>query len=127
MYTRNSHTMRVTVTPSYQEELSSRHNFFWEYVVSVENNGNNIVQLVGRYWQIICSDGTIQEVIGDDIVGERPILKPGEAFEYSSMANLKTSSGIIKGRYKMLSNGQEFHIEVPTFSLDNPYEIVSIN
>lgn len=127
MYIGNSNSMRITVTPSYQEELSSKHNFFWEYVVSVENKSNIIVQLVGRHWQIICSDGTIQEIIGNDVVGERPILKPGETFEYSSIANLKTSSGIIKGQYKVLSNGKEIDIEVPTFSLDNPYEVISIN
>ena len=127
MYVRNSNSMRITVIPSYQEELSSKHDFFWEYVVSVENKSNIIVQLVGRHWQIICSDGTMQEVVGDDVVGERPILKPGETFEYSSIANLKTSSGIIKGQYKILSNGKEIDVEVPTFSLDNPYEVISIN
>lgn len=125
MYIGNSNSMRITVTPSYQEELSSKHDFFWEYVVSVENNSNINVQLVGRYWQIICSDGTMQEVVGDD--NEYPTLKPGETFEYSNIANLKTSSGIIKGRYTILSNGKKLDVEVPTFSLDNPYEVVSIN
>ncbi|MGB4191307.1 MAG: Co2+/Mg2+ efflux protein ApaG [Rickettsiales bacterium] len=127
MYIGNSNSMRITVTPSYQEELSSNHNFFWEYEISVENNSNAIIQLIGRHWQIICSDGSIQEVVGNDIVGERPILRPGESFQYTSIANLKTSSGIIKGKYKMLSNGKELDIEVPTFSLDNPYNVMSIN
>lgn len=127
MYVGSSDFMRITVIPSYQEELSSKHNFFWEYLVSVENNSNTIVQLIGRHWQVISSDGKVQEVIGDHIIGERPILKPGESFEYSGIENLKTSSAIIKGKYKILSNGKEFDIEVPTFSLDNPYEAISIN
>lgn len=127
MYVGTSNAMKVTITPSYQDDLSSNHDFFWEYLVSVENTSNSVVQLVGRYWQIIGADGTIQEVMGDTIVGERPILKPGEAFEYKSLANLKTSSGIMKGHYKMLTNGKILDIEIPSFSLDNPYEIISIN
>lgn len=127
MYVGSNNLMRITVVPSYQEDLSSKHNFFWEYLVSVENNSNTIVQLIGRHWQIISSDGKIQDIIKDDIVGEQPILRPGETFEYSSIENLKTSSAIIKGKYKVLSNGKELDIEVPTFSLDNPYEVISIN
>ncbi len=127
MYMGTSNAMKITVTPSYQDDLSSKHDFFWEYMVSVENTSNSVIQLVGRYWQIICADGSIQEIAGDTIVGERPVLKPGEAFRYTSIANLKTSSGIMKGHYKMLSNGKIFNIEIPTFSLDNPYEITSIN
>ena len=127
MYIGTSNAMKITVTPSYQDDLSSKHDFFWEYMVSVENTSNSVIQLVGRYWQIICADGSIQEIAGDTIVGERPVLKPGEAFRYTSIANLKTSSGIMKGHYKMLSNGKIFNIEIPTFSLDNPYEITSIN
>lgn len=127
IYEKTSNRMRVTVRPSYQEEISSGHNFFWEYLVSVENTGNATVQLVGRYWEIICADGSIQEVFGDNIVGEQPILKPGEAFEYKSFAHLRTSSGIMKGHYIMMSKGKEFDIEIPSFSLDNPYEKTSIN
>ncbi len=127
MYVSTSKDMRITIKPSYQEDLSTNHNFFWEYVVCVENTSDSILQLVGRYWQVICSDGSIQEISGDNIVGERPVLRPGEAFEYASLANLKTSSGIIKGKYKILSKGKEFDVEVPTFSLDNPYEVISIN
>ena len=127
MYVGTSNAMRITVRPFYQDDLSSKHDFFWEYMVSVENTGNSVVQLVGRYWQIICSDGSVKEISGDSIVGEQPILKPGEAFEYKSLANLKTPSGIMRGHYKMLSNGKIFDIEIPAFSLDNPYERISIN
>lgn len=127
MYIGNNNSMRITVIPSYQEELSSNHNFFWEYLVSVENNSNAIIQLIGKHWQIINSNGKVEEIIGDNILGERPILKPGESFEYTSIENLRTSSAIIKGKYKILSNGKELDIEVPTFSLDNPYEAIKIN
>lgn len=127
MYISTGGDLRITVTPFYKEDLSSNHDFFWEYIVRVENTSSSVLQLVGRYWEVICSDGTIQEISGDNIVGQQPILKPGEIFEYTSLANLKTSSGIIKGKYIILSKGEEFDIEVPTFSLDNPYQAISIN
>ncbi len=127
MYVGVSNNMEIKVVPCYQEELSSKHDFFWEYQVSVKNHSNSVVQLIGRHWQIICSDGRVHEVSGDSIVGERPVLKPGEAFEYKSLANLKTSSGIMKGHYKILANGKILDIEIPAFSLDNPFEIMSIN
>ncbi len=127
MYVGVSNHIEIKVTPAYQEDLSSKHDFFWEYMISVKNTSSSVVQLIGRHWQIIGADGSMQEVTGDNIVGERPVLRPGEAFAYKSLANLKTSSGIMKGHYKMLSNGQVFDIEIPSFSLDNPYEIISIN
>lgn len=127
MYVGVSNNMEVKIIPCYQDDLSSKHNFFWECQIFVRNNSNSIIQLIGRHWQIIASDGAVQEVIVDAIVGERPVLKPGEVFEYKSLANLKTSSGIMRGCYKMLTNGKILDIEIPAFSLDNPYEIISIN
>jgi len=127
MYSNNNNSMRITVIPSYQEELSTEHDFYWEYLVSVENNSSSIIQLIEKHWQIIQSDGKVEEIIGDNIFGERPILRPGESFEYTNIRNIKTSSAIVKGKYKILSNGKELDVEVPSFSLDNPYEIIKIN
>ena len=129
MYVSNSKDLRVAVVPSYQEELSSKaeHNFYWEYSVFVENNSNDLMQVVGRSWQIICSDGKTHEIESNNIADEETFLKPGEVFEHIGVANLNTSSGIIKGKYKMLSKGKLFDVEIPPFSLDNPYEIVHIN
>ena len=127
MYIATNNDVRVTVTPSYKGDMSSKHDFFWEYTISVENTGSVVVQVVGKYYQLICSDGQIHETTTGNIIGEQPVLRPGEAFKYKSLANLKTSSGIIKGCYKILSKGKEFDIEIPTFSLDNPYDLVSIN
>lgn len=127
MFISNNNLVRISIFPIFQEELSSKHNFFWEYSVSLENKSNKILQFLEKHLQIIESNGNIIEVSMDNIQGEKPVLKPGDIFEYSRVENLRTSSAIIRGRYKILSNGREFDIEVPTFSLDNPYEIVSIN
>ena len=67
--------------------------------------------------------GALQEVRGDGVVGEQPVLKPGEAFEYTSGTPLSTPSGIMGGNYQMVtSGGDAFEIDIPTFSLDSPYE-----
>jgi len=127
MYLSNRNDLKFTVIPVYNEELSSKHNFFWEYIVSIENIGNSIIELIGKHYQIICSDGTTYNYAGEETWEEKFILKPGEKVEYKNIANLKTSSGIIKGSYRVMLKGKEVEVEIPTFSLDNPYERISIN
>ena len=87
----------------------------------IENGGGEAVQLLRRHWKITDALGRVQEVEGEGVVGEQPVLAPGERFEYTSGVPLSTASGFMSGRYHMVSeSGERFDIEVPTFSLDIP-------
>ncbi len=130
MYTATTQSIRVTVTPDYLEDESepSENYFAWAYTVEVENHSEEVVQLISRYWRITDAVGRIKEIRGAGVVGEQPILEPGDAFEYTSWTPLETVSGIMTGSYQMKSHdGQQFDIEIPAFSLDSPYEVKRLN
>ncbi|MDX1921591.1 MAG: Co2+/Mg2+ efflux protein ApaG [Alphaproteobacteria bacterium] len=123
MYTAITRDIKVSVNPVYLEGQSTpddRH-FVWAYQVKIENQSKATVQLINRYWRITDALGRVQEVRGEGVVGEQPILKPGQSFEYTSGTPLPTPSGIMLGRYEMVGEGGErFEIDVPAFSLDVP-------
>ncbi len=130
MYNAVTRLISVTVTPYFIEEQSDPedNHFVWAYQVNIENTGRETVQLIGRYWHITDANGQVQEVRGDGVVGEQPVLRPGESFEYTSGTPLSTPSGIMVGRYQMETKaGEEFEIEIPAFSLDSPYQRTSLN
>ena len=115
--------IEVTATPRFLPERSSPENgyFFWAYTITLTNLGRETVQLKTRHWRITDAQGRLQEVRGAGVVGEEPVLKPGENFEYTSGVPLPTASGFMAGRYQMVSeSGERFEIDVPTFSLDSP-------
>ena len=117
--------IEVKASPRFLPDRSSPENgyFFWAYTITLTNLGNETVQLKTRHWRITDAQGRLQEVRGAGVVGEEPVLKPGENFEYTSGVPLPTSSGIMTGRYQMVSStGEQFEIDVPTFSLDSPSE-----
>ena len=124
-YAQTTKQITVTVNPIFLGDESDPDvgMFFWSYHVVIQNNGVETVQLLSRYWRITDALGTLQEVRGDGVVGEQPVLKPGQSFEYTSGTPLSTSSGIMSGNYQMVSSGgKSFDINIPTFSLDSPYE-----
>ena len=124
-YSQTTKQITVSVEPIFLDEESNpaANQYFWAYHVVIQNNGNDTVQLLSRYWRITNAQGMLHEVRGDGVVGEQPRLGPGEAFEYTSGTPLSTSSGIMGGTYQMISgNGDSFDIDIPTFSLDSPYE-----
>lgn len=124
MYSKKTHDIRVTATPVYIEEQSSiaQNQFVWAYHIIIENQGNEIVQLISRYWKITDMLGNIQEVRGPGVVGEQPVIRPGEFYEYTSGTNLRTESGIMEGKYQMqYLSGDSFEIDIPAFSLDTPF------
>lgn len=130
MYNAVTRGIRVNVTPYFIEDQSSpdEAEYVWAYQVNIENNGKETVQLRSRYWKITDAIGHVQEVRGAGVVGEQPTLRPGESFEYTSGAPLATPSGIMSGRYTVESDkGESFEIEIPAFSLDSPYETISLN
>ena len=130
MYEKTTQLMTVTVEPEYlddQSEPADQH-YVWAYHVTIRNQGEHAVQLLNRYWRIIDSTGRIQEVRGSGVVGEQPILNPGEVFEYTSGTPLSTPSGFMAGSYEMTTlDGDHFDIAIPDFSLDSPYVDRSIN
>ena len=113
----------VSVLPTYLEAQSSPESsqYFWAYRVTIENQGHETVQLLSRHWMISNARGDLTEVKGPGVVGDQPVLKPGESYEYTSGAPLNTPSGMMGGAYQMESEtGERFDIEIPTFSLDRP-------
>ncbi len=130
MYNAVTRQISVTVTPHFIEDQSDPedNHYVWAYQVNIENAGSETVQLISRYWHITDANGQVQEVRGDGVVGEQPVLRPGESFEYTSGTPLSTPSGIMVGRYQMETKGGEgFEIEIPAFSLDSPYQRTSLN
>lgn len=130
MYSETTHSIRVTVKPVYLEDQSSpgENHYVWAYHVRIENLGSDTVQLRNRYWRITDSFGRVQEVRGAGVVGEQPVLKPGESFEYTSGTPLHTPSGIMVGSYQMeTSSGERLDVAVPAFSLDSPHQKVQLN
>src|SRR5580692_3273109 len=106
----------VSVEPAYLEANSSPESsqYVWAYRVTIENQGRETVQLLSRHWLITNARGELNEVKGPGVVGEQPILKPGEDYEYASGAQLATSSGIMAGTYQMeAGNGEIFDIQIP--------------
>ncbi len=120
----------VSVEPAYLEANSSpgRSEYVWAYRVTIENQGQETVQLLSRHWMITNARGELNEVKGPGVVGEQPILKPGESYQYSSGCPLNTPWGMMGGSYQMLSeSGERFDIEIPTFSLDSPNQGLVVN
>ncbi|MFO0998247.1 MAG: Co2+/Mg2+ efflux protein ApaG [Alphaproteobacteria bacterium] len=130
MYQAITREIRVTVKPYYLEDQSEpdRSHYVWAYQVRIENRGPETVQLINRHWKIVDSLGRVQEVRGAGVVGEQPVLKPGETFEYTSGTPLPTPSGIMGGTYEMeRQGGERFNITIPTFSLDSPDQNVKMH
>lgn len=124
VFEKTTHDISVTVEPIFMDDQSdhSKNHYVWAYHVRIENNGEETVQLHSRYWHIVDARGVVQEVEGEGVVGEQPVLRPGEAYEYTSGTPLATSCGIMKGTYFMQTNdGETLNIEIPAFSLDSPY------
>ncbi|MDP6706615.1 MAG: Co2+/Mg2+ efflux protein ApaG [Alphaproteobacteria bacterium] len=130
MYTETTHDIRIAVRPIYLDEQSEpeEDRYVWAYQVRIENLGGETVQLLNRYWHITDAGGRVQEVRGPGVVGEQPVLAPGEAFEYTSGCPLATPSGIMVGNYEMQGDdGRRFEVQIPAFSLDSPHQTGPVN
>jgi ApaG protein len=126
VYTKTTRGVRISVRSFYLEDQSapeeSRH--VWAYRIRIENHGRETVQLLKRTWLITDARGRLQRVHGEGVVGQQPILEPGEAFEYTSGTPLDTPSGFMTGTYHMVAtgSGEAFDAAVPAFSLDSPHQ-----
>lgn len=122
--------IRVTVEPHYLAEKSepASNRYFWAYTVEITNLSQETVQLRTRYWRIVDAFGRTQEVRGPGVVGEEPVIPPGESFEYTSGCPLTTPSGFMVGTYQMQTpRGDMVTVDIPAFSLDSPGERRTVN
>ncbi len=122
-YQATTRGIRVTVLPQYLVEQSDpdENRYCWAYTITIENAGLQTVRLRSRVWTITDETGRVEEVRGPGVVGETPILKPGEEFQYTSGCPLQTPSGIMVGSFQMTNeDGELFDVAVPAFSLDSP-------
>lgn len=118
--------VRVQVQSRYEPDRSSpeEHHWFFVYEVRIRNEGLETVQLLNRHWYITDALGLVQEVQGPGVVGQQPVLGPGEAFEYTSACPLNTSFGTMHGTYEMvLVGGEHFDAEIAPFALGEPQSI----
>lgn len=130
MYRAVTHRIEVTVEPHFLPEQSEPEvgRYFWAYTVEIRNLSLEPVQLRSRYWRITDGQGRVQEVRGAGVVGEEPVIRPGEMFHYTSGCPLSTPSGIMVGSYLMQkSDGETLEVEIPAFSLDTPQASRDLN
>ena len=117
--------IRVRVSSDYIEDESrpDKGRYFWTYTVRIDNDSPQTVTLKRRTWHIADALGQSFVVEGDGVVGEQPVLMPGDAFEYTSGTPLSAPSGMMFGAYEMnRENGEVFEAMIPPFSLDSPYD-----
>ena len=112
--------IRVTVRSQYLAERSSPKagQYAFAYTVNIANEGGEAAQLRSRHWVITQADGKVQEVRGEGVVGQQPLLQPGEQFEYTSWCMLATPAGSMRGSYQMVTaDGERFDAEIAPFKL----------
>ena len=114
----NGIRVEVLSRPSPENSQPAQGQWVFEYTVRITNQGRETVQLVSRHWIITDSLEHTQEVKGPGVVGEQPVLAPGESFKYSSWCPLKTPTGVMRGTYQMArAGGSQFDIEIAPFAL----------
>jgi ApaG protein len=123
--------IHITVWPEFVDSKLTAIGdlYIWAYHVKISNKSSNTIKLLSRYWKIIDEKGIVQEVNGEGVVGEQPVIAPNGSYQYSSGVHLRYPSGIMMGKYQMkkiasASNSEEkeeiFDVQIPTFSLDVP-------
>jgi len=118
--------IRVQVLSEYSPERSSPADsqWFFLYTIEISNESQQTVQLVSRHWIITDAEGRVEEVRGPGVVGQQPVLEPGESFTYTSGCPLTTSFGTMEGTYQMItSTGTRFDAKIAPFTLSEPYTI----
>ena len=122
-----TNNVRVEVESQYAPEHSQpfQNQWFFYYTIRITNESDETVQLLSRHWIITDSNGHIDEVRGPGVVGEQPVLAPGESFQYTSGCPLKTSTGVMHGTYQMVmtESGDHFDVEIAPFALHEPYTV----
>ena len=129
-YEKITRSIRIRVVPDFSEDQSTPEEgyYFWTYTIEIANQSHETVQLKSRIWRITDAQGRTEEVRGPGVVGQTPVIPPGQSFTYTSGCPLPTPSGIMVGSYQMVGEaGDLFDIAIPAFSLDSPYVVRSVN
>jgi len=130
MYEQETQGFMVRVAPAFLPDQSkpAESRFVWSYTIEIENRSDEAVQLMSRFWRITDENGVTQEVRGAGVIGQQPVIPPGEKFSYTSAAPLAAPSGLMMGAYSMQrANGEEFDVTVPAFVLDSPHQSRMLN
>ncbi len=130
LYEQRTKDVIIRVEPEFLAEQSSAvdSRFIWAYTVEIDNQGAKDLTVTERFWQIADSRGQVQEVRGAGVVGEKPVVRPGEIFRYTSGAPLTAPSGMMRGTYKVEdTDGESYDVDIPTFLLDSPHEGLVLN
>lgn len=131
MYEQETAGMVVRVEPNFlpEESKPDESRFVWAYTIEIENRTGAPVQLLSRFWRITDENGVTQEVRGEGVIGQQPVIAPGSSFRYTSAAPLAAPSGVMMGAYSMqrTNNGEAFDIAVPLFALDSPHNAKRLN
>lgn len=118
--------VRVQVRPEFLPDHSdpAHHKWVFAYHVTIRNEGRTPLQLISRHWVITDAEGGEEHVRGPGVVGEQPLLKPGQSFRYTSGCALRTTSGTMHGTYQMITpEGESFDARIAPFTLAQPYDI----
>lgn len=122
-----SEGIRVSVETFYQPEFSNplQSEFMFAYQIFIENNNNFPVQLLTRHWYIFDSNGSMREVEGEGVVGEQPVIEPGQSYQYMSGCNLRSEMGRMHGTYVLqnLHNYNQFTVQIPAFEMHVPFKM----
>ncbi len=130
MYEQETEGLVVRVEPRFLPEESAPDSgrFVWAYAIEIENRSTDPVQLISRYWRITDENGLTQEVRGPGVIGQQPVIGPGQSFRYTSACPLAAPSGVMLGAYSMQrEDGEMFDITVPAFALDSPHQQRLVN
>ena len=119
-----THNIEISVEVKYlaDQSVPRENHYFFIYFITIENKSDFSVQLLKRHWDIFDSISDLRTVDGEGVVGETPILSPGEKFEYNSGCNLTSELGFMTGYYTLVKmfDGKEFNVEIPRFDLIVP-------
>jgi len=123
MTSSNRYEINVVSKATYIEDQSdpSKDEYVFAYTITISNTGSVPAKLVSRHWIITDANGKVLEVKGLGVIGQQPLLKPGESFEYTSGTHLATAVGTMHGTYQMVAeDGQQFDAPIPSFTLSVP-------
>jgi len=127
MNTTTTQGVTVSVTTNYLPDYSSpsQEHYVFAYKIDIRNNSEYTVKLLRRHWYIYDANGVVREVEGEGVVGQQPVLEPGDSHQYVSGCNLKSGLGKMRGTYQMerLVDGRTFMVEIPEFTLVVPYRL----
>jgi len=125
--TQATHGIKISVETKFHTEHSNAENrhFLFLYIITIENRSDFAVQLVSRHWNIFDSSSELSQVDGEGVVGEKPVLEPGESFEYESACSLTTDIGKMNGTYLMERkiDKARFYVIIPEFELVAPQRL----